>query len=98
MAKKCKVCGTSYEYCPSCSRDALKPNWMLMFHNENCKNIFETLQKHFIGEYSDEKANEVLSKLNLSVKDKMDEEMKKQLQYILDRKKIVNRPIKSNKK
>ena len=39
--RECLLCGTKYEYCPTCSQDKMKPSWMAEFHNENCKNIFD---------------------------------------------------------
>ena len=33
----CVTCGTTYEYCPKCTKDADKPVWMVAFHTEECK-------------------------------------------------------------
>lgn len=30
----CVTCGTTYEYCPKCTKDADKPVWMVAFHTE----------------------------------------------------------------
>ena len=39
--RTCYLCGDKYEYCPTCTQDKFKPTWMVEFHSENCKNIFD---------------------------------------------------------
>lgn len=48
----CVACGTTYEYCPKCTKDADKPVWMVAFHTEECRKVYnitkglESLSKH----------------------------------------------------
>lgn len=60
----CLVCGKAYEYCNSCNRKRL-PVWMNLFHEENCKKIFDTANDytHKIINASD--AKKILSTCNL---------------------------------
>lgn len=68
MAKRtCLLCQTQYKYCPYCAEDANKPKWKFLFHDKNCANIFDALQRHEQNLYTDEEAIEKLKNCDLSV-------------------------------
>ena len=62
--KHCKVCGTSYSYCPSCTKDADKPAWMVSFDKIECKRIFDALAANGVGVASDEDTLRKLTAMN----------------------------------
>lgn len=93
MAKRiCKVCQKSYDFCPVCDD---KPYWTIMFHDENCKQIFDILQKHFLKEYSDRVAVIKLKKCDLSQINSFDSAIQKQINDLLA--KQVKKTIVNNK-
>lgn len=83
LNRTCTVCGEKYSYCPTCDEDYLKPSWYGLFHEENCKDIFETLCKHYQGYLTSSEAKEVLSKLNLSAIKSYPEQMQNQINEIM---------------
>lgn len=64
--KICLCCGIRYTYCPSCSEFKSKPRWMTMFHNENCKELFDTTTSYNAGSISAEEARDRFDKCDLS--------------------------------
>lgn len=66
--KKCIVCGEIYTYCNSCSEFDKYPRWMGVYHEENCKNVFDITSKFLSGHITKEEAKELLDKCNLSNK------------------------------
>lgn len=91
--RKCLLCQKEYKYCPYCAEDAYKPKWMFLFHDENCSKIFDTLQRHTQGFYTDEEAIENLKKLDLSVLDNATETVKEQVKRILSKEKVKENQI-----
>lgn len=81
--KTCKMCGKKYSYCPNCERDRFKPRWMILFHDENCQKIFDTLQRHSQGLLSTKDAAKELKKCDLSSADNSTETIKKKIADIL---------------
>ena len=74
MAKKNRkfsTCGEKYSYCPNCDRNA--PSWMVGFHNENCKNIFQICTQYNVGLLTKEQAQEALKVCDLSNKESFSE-------------------------
>ena len=63
---KCLCCGASYSYCNNCYDFRNYPLWMNSFHDENCKNIFETCTNYNFKLITKEQAKEALSKYDLS--------------------------------
>lgn len=80
----CNVCQTSYNFCPHCDEDRGKPGWMIMFHDQNCHDIFNILQKHYLKTYTTEEAAELLKKCDLSKKEQFVPAIRKDLDAILD--------------
>ena len=64
--RKCLCCGASYSYCNNCYDFRNYPLWMNSFHDENCKNIFETCTNYNFKLITKEQAKEALSKYDLS--------------------------------
>ena len=48
VKRTCICCGKTYEYCPNCQRD-VKPLWMVSFHNETCKELFNLVSAYKMG-------------------------------------------------
>lgn len=87
MAKRnCKICQTRYDYCPHCNSDKDKPNWMMLFHDDNCFKIFDTLQKHSTKEYTDKQAIQIFQECDLSALDNATESIQKQVSEIMSKK------------
>lgn len=63
--RKCAACGTSYDYCPTCWDDRLKPAWMVEFCCEDCKDLWDTATRYNMSLISKEEAKKVIESLNL---------------------------------
>ena len=66
--RECYLCGEKYNYCPTCSQDKSKPTWMIEFHEENCKTIFQACTDFNMKFLTKDEVKEVLSKCNLTNK------------------------------
>ena len=66
--RECLLCGTRYEYCPTCSQDKMKPTWMTEFHDENCKSIFDICTRFNMQLLSKDEAKAALQACDLSNK------------------------------
>ena len=66
--RECYLCGEKYHYCPTCSQDKGKPTWMIEFHEENCKTVFQICTDFNMKFLTKDEAKESLSKCNLSNK------------------------------
>lgn len=92
MAKReCLLCHVTYDYCPYCERDKDKPRWMIMLHDENCHKIFDSLQRNYTHEDSDELTIAKLKSCDLTVLEKSTEAVRNQV------KEILAKEIKENK-
>ena len=70
IKKRCILCAKNYEiYCPTCKEGAFQPSWKNIFHDENCKNIFEACSQYNAGKMSAEDAKNILNNCDLSNKD-----------------------------
>lgn len=69
--KTCIACGTRYTFCSGCAQYDHLPRWMAIFHEENCKDIYNTVNDYINSGLSKEDAKELLDKCDLSNKDKM---------------------------
>ena len=69
--RKCICCSTEYRYCNSCSEDRTKPVWYTIYHNENCKNIFDTASDYLAGAITKEEARQKFDACDLSYKNKL---------------------------
>lgn len=52
----CVTCGTTYEFCPKCTKDADKPVWMVAFHTEECRKVYNIIAKYNTGDVTKEDA------------------------------------------
>ena len=80
--RKCYLCGESYLYCPTCSQDRMKPSWMVEFHSEDCKNIFDACTRYNMGIISKEEAQEIIISCDLSNQDNFKSYVKHDLEVI----------------
>ena len=97
--KTCIVCSTKYTYCSGCSEFDKYPRWMGIYHEENCKNIFDITSKYLNGQISKEEAKEELGKCDLSNKKNFNKSILDAVNKIMasDKKKkkeIIIEPIK----
>ena len=84
MAKReCLLCHTTYNYCPYCEKDKDKPRWMIMLHDENCHKIFDTLQRNYTHEDSDEVSIAKLKSCDMSVLKNATNAVQEQVKNIL---------------
>ena len=95
----CVTCGTTYEYCPKCSKDFDKPVWMVAFHTEECRKVYNIIARYNTTDLSKEDAKKELSdivshniKFATPIQEKIDEIMKEetvQMKPTVKRRKIV---------
>ena len=75
MAKKnnktCIVCGEKYTFCPTCSDTNNLKMWKNIYHNENCKDIFNTASDYLAGAITKEEAKEKFDACDLSYLNKL---------------------------
>lgn len=85
MAKErtCFCCGKTYKYCPNCEDDQNSETWHFMFDSENCKIIFDALQKYSCGDISKEKCAKILNSCDLSEKDSFHENILADINSVL---------------
>lgn len=80
--RECLLCGTKYEYCPTCSQDKMKPTWMTEFHDENCKNIFDIATRFNMKLLNKDEAKAAMGKCDLSSKENFKDYVQKDLENI----------------
>lgn len=69
--RKCICCSTEYRYCNTCNEDKMKPMWYTIYHNENCKNIFNAASDYLAGAITKEEAKQKFDACDLSYKNKL---------------------------
>ena len=69
--RKCICCSVEYRYCNTCNEDKMKPVWHTIYHNENCKNIFNTASDYLAGAITKEEARQKFDVCDLSYKNKL---------------------------
>ena len=81
----CVTCGTTYEYCPKCTKDADKPVWMGAFHTEECRKVYNIIAKYNTGDVTKEDAKKELAdavthktRFTKPIQDKVNEIMKEE--------------------
>ena len=87
--RECYLCGTRYEYCPTCSQDKMKPTWMAEFHDENCKNIFDICTRFNMQLLNKKEAQSALKECDLSNKASFKSYVQRDLENIFAEDKIV---------
>ena len=91
FTRECTLCHKKYQFC-YCDNE---PRWKVMFCGENCFDIFNLLQRHSIGELTDQEAIEELEKRDLTVVERSTEAIRNQLKRILD-KKVVEEVVETD--
>ena len=81
--RECRVCGSKYEYCPTCSYDKFKPAWMVDFHEENCKTIWDTCTRFNMELISKKEAQDIILECDLSKQENFAEFIKNDIEKIL---------------
>ena len=82
--RECYLCGTKYEYCPTCTQDRLKPTWMEEFHSDDCRLIFDICTRFNMKLISKTEAQEALKKCDLSNRENFKSYVKRDLENIFD--------------
>ena len=97
MARKnnrtCIVCGKVYTYCNHCAEDSLLPVWYAIYHNENCRNLFNIAAEYLSGETTKEEAKEKFDACDLTYKENLNHHIIKAINEVCEEKK-VEKPIK----
>ena len=66
--KTCLCCQTKYTFCLNCSDFDNMPRWMAIFHDKNCKEIFNTITSYYDKTITKEQAKTILNNCDLSNK------------------------------
>lgn len=68
ITKTCIVCGKEYEYCNHCSSYRHVEAWHNIYHDENCRKIFNTAANYHAELISADEAKEEFLKCDLTNK------------------------------
>lgn len=96
MAKKnrvCLTCNEKYSYCPNCNRK--DPAWMVEFHSENCKNIFDIATRFNMQLLTKEEAKAAMEQCDLTNKEKFKSYVQQDLENIFA---VEESPVKKHTK
>ena len=63
----CKTCGKEYFFCSHCEKSLNSPQWMLMWHDLNCKKVFEIASDYVQKRISKSEARSRLKDCDMSV-------------------------------
>lgn len=88
LNRVCFTCGTKHSYCPNCYDDRHLETWHIMFHDENCKIIFNIINQHFHKYMTTEQAIIQLEQCDLTNIESFNEDIKKDIKDILSQKKV----------
>ena len=80
--KTCICCQTKYTFCPNCSDFDHLPRWMTIFHDANCREIFNTLMYYNSNDITEEEAKTILDKCDLSKKETFAKKIKEDIDKI----------------
>ena len=83
--RKCKLCGKEYYFCPQCNDNLSnpKPAWFGIYHDINCKNIFDILVKYSTKRFTKDEAYVALNACDLSDVNNYDEDAQKLIHEIV---------------
>lgn len=97
MAKKimktCIVCGKEYEYCNGCSSYNNMEAWHSIYHDENCRKIFNTAANYHAGLISKEEAIEEFRKCDLTDKSNFKSSIRVLIDELLSAEIVNEQPI-----
>ena len=93
--RKCLLCGTEYEYCPTCGHK-IYDLWKVNFCSRNCKDVYQTVVDFNCESKTAEETKEILKTLDLSKKDQYKVSIKESLNKIYkeENQKVVTLPKK----
>lgn len=86
MAKNnriCKVCGSEYNFCPTCAGVTATEKYRTMFCSKNCRDVFHTLSRYIVKDVTKDEAKEILSSLDLSKRNKFSDAIKADIDEIM---------------
>lgn len=86
--RKCIICNSEYSYCPTCSHDREKPNWMTLFDNDNCHEIYNICVNYRDGNITQDKAKDKLSRCDLDKLEDFEKGTKNMIKEIMNIKDI----------
>lgn len=66
--KTCLCCKKTYSFCTGCSAYDHLPRWMAIFHDENCKKLFNATTDYLAGEITEEEVKAIFDTCDLSDK------------------------------
>ena len=92
----CKTCGKQYFFCSNCEKSSNSPQWMLMWHDLNCKKVFEIVSDYAQGRLSKSNAREALSKCDLKVYYTFKENIRNIIDDITTEEKVLEPQIKED--
>lgn len=87
--RKCICCSQEYRFCNSCMEDVNKPAWMAIYHNDNCRSLFNITTDYLAGVITKEDAKNRFSACDLSYKDKLHANIAKAIGETIDVKETV---------
>lgn len=87
LNRTCIVCGRKYEYCSSCKDQAMLEPWHSIFHDNNCREIFNAVSMY--GKDSNEDIKARLDKCDLSDKDNLHKNIVKVINELYSSKKNI---------
>lgn len=74
--RKCIICQKEYKYCPSCAEHKNLPAWRILFHSEQCLNIYKIIVEFREGRMQAVEAAKELKALGMSNYDNYSEDIK----------------------
>jgi hypothetical protein len=90
----CKTCGKEYYFCSHCEKTLNSPQWMLMWHDINCKKVFEIASEYAQGRMTKKEANKELKSCNLNVYYTFKESIRNVLDEIMTEEKVDEPQVK----
>lgn len=84
FTRTCIVCGKEYEYCNGCSRFDHVETWHNIYHDENCRKIFNIASNYHAGKLSREEAAKAFSECDLSNKQDFKPSINKLIDELLE--------------
>lgn len=91
--KICHTCSTKYNFCTGCAEYDHLPRWMALFHNDNCRNIFNIISSYNVGHVSKEDALCQLKDCDLSYKNNIKENIIRKIDEIFEIENVVDNEI-----
>ena len=81
--KACITCGEIYSFCTGCAEFDHLPRWMAMYHNKNCKELFDITSSYLCGHITASEAKKRYEECDLSYKEKLREKIQNSINELL---------------